>query len=68
MRDLVLIILDELTGFREGLRKFAVKTQEEMATPIPCWVRELNQTPRRMKRPFPANKPSKPPAHRCACY
>ena len=33
----------------EELKKIVVK--------IPCWLRELRKTPRRMKRPFPFSKP-----------
>lgn len=32
------------------------------------WQQELLQTPRRMKRPFPANKPAPHRAQRRACY
>lgn len=35
---------------------------------VPTWQSELRETPRRMKLPFPANKPFKPHAHRRACY
>jgi hypothetical protein len=62
------IIFDELHEYRERTREFAAKVQAEMARPIPCWIQELRETPRRMKRPFPSNKPAKPPAHRRACY
>lgn len=68
MRGWAFIIFDEFAEFRQSMRDFSVKVQEEMATPIPCWVRELHQTPRRMKRPFPTNKPFKPRAHRRARY
>lgn len=62
------VILDELAEIRQSLRDFAVKVQEEVAKPLPCWERELLETPRRMKRPLPANKPFKPSAHRRGCY
>jgi hypothetical protein len=35
---------------------------------IPFWLAELRRTPRRMKRPFPADKPGNVKAHRRPCY
>lgn len=54
----VWIFLDELSVF------------EPLPAPKPIepWLAEARQTPRRMKRPFPANKPHKPAAHRRPRY
>lgn len=35
---------------------------------IEPWLAEARRIPRRMKRPFPADNPHKPRAHRRACY
>lgn len=36
--------------------------------PIEPWLAEARRIPRRMKRPFPVNKPHKPAAHRRPRY
>lgn len=36
--------------------------------PMESWLVEQRRTPRRMKRPFPANKPASHQAYRRACY
>ena len=62
------IIFDEFAEIRQSMLNFAVKAQADVARPIPPWMQELHQIPRRMKRPFPANKPFNPPVFRRARY
>lgn len=52
-----------------SIRRYEVGLPEAfMPYPLPIWDAELQRTPRRMKRPFPANKPAPARAHRRPCY
>lgn len=59
----MLIVISNSTSARSRYSEPALKI-----LPMEAWLMEQRQTPRRMKRSFPASKPSTPPAYRRACY